>query len=287
MEVKKMKHIMKHQSKLALLLILSITSIATNSDAQIVCNQFKLSTKVMGDTLDLSIDTDLPDNTVIFINVSRNYLEKGRSATYVIDCFSEESTVGKWKSKHRISIATEKWESAFRAKQEKLSRLGMDFEVASISDKIKVSMVVAARSFQTDPRFRKENFKLTGKAIKSTEYGDFKVNDSIEINHPLDSPLVDKSSFPSLNPLALEVGQIYIVSKQTPLMPSHSPADPLAALQKMKQIPDGGSFKVLDAFDKKGNPWYKVSAFDQTKNQIGAGWINSSALFGQELKAYK
>jgi hypothetical protein len=72
-----MKNIMKHHSTLVLLLILTITSIATNSDAQVVCNQFKLVTKMIGDTLDLSVDTDLPDKTVIFVTVSRLYLEKG------------------------------------------------------------------------------------------------------------------------------------------------------------------------------------------------------------------
>jgi len=70
-------------------------------------------------------------------------------------------------------------------------------------------------------------------------------------------------------------------------MPSHSPADPIAALQKMKQIPKGGVFKVLETVKKKGNPWYKVVALDQRKKRIGTGWINSTALFGQELKAYK
>ena len=131
-------------------------------------------------------------------------------------------------------------------------------------------MVVAAHQLQTDPRFgTDDDSKVTGKAVKPRKYG---------------KPW---SPFPSLNPLELEVGQAYIVTKQTPLMPSHSPADPIAALQKMKQIPEGGGFKVHDTFDKKGNPWYRVSAFDQRKKQIETGWINSTALLGQQLKAYK
>ena len=65
---------------------------------QIVCDKFDLVTKVTGSTLDLSVDTDLPDNTVVMINVSRAYLEKGNTATCSLDCFSEKSTVGKWKS---------------------------------------------------------------------------------------------------------------------------------------------------------------------------------------------
>ena len=283
MDGKEMKNIMIHHSKLALLLILTVTFIARTADAQVVCNKFKLVTKVKGSTLDLSVDTDLPDNTVLMVSVSRSYLEKGNQSAYSVDYFSEKSTVGKWESKHRISIASEKWKSALRAEQEKMSRLGLGFDVASISDKITVRMVVPIN--QPDPRFGKRNSKLTGKAVRTTSLRF--VKDEIEIDYPLDSPPVGKSPFPSLNPLELEVGQTYIVSKQTPLMPSHSPADPIAALQKMKQIPKWGVFKVLETVKKKGNPWYKVVALDQRKKRIGTGWINSMALLGQELKAYK
>lgn len=283
MDGKEMKNIMIHHSKLALLLILTVTFITGTADAQVVCNKFKLVTKVKGSTLDLSVDTDLPDNTVLMVSVSRSYLEKGNQSAYSVDYFSEKSTVGKWESKHRISIASEKWKSALRAKQEKMSGLGLGFDVASISDKITVRMVVPIN--QPDPRFGKRNSKLTGKAVRTT--GLRVVKDEIEIDYPLDSPPVGKSPFPSLNPLELEVGQTYIVSKQTPLVPSHSPADPIAALQKMKQIPKWGVFKVLETVKKKGNPWYKVVALDQRKKRIGTGWINSMALLGQELKAYK
>jgi len=217
------------------------------------------------------------------VSVSRSYLEKGKTAKYSVDYFSEKSTVGKWKSKHRSSIDSEKWKSALREKQEKMFRFGSGFDVGSISEKITVHMVVPIR--QPDPRFGKRNSKLTGKQVKVT--GLRVVEDTIEIDYPLDSPPVGNSSFQSLNPLELEVDQTYIVTKQTPLMPSHSPADTIAALQKMKQIPEGGGFKVLDTFDKKDTPWYRVSAFDQRKKQIGIGWINSTALFGKQLKAYK
>ena len=256
---------------------------AKGSYRQIVCDEFKLVAKVTGSTLDLSVDTDLPDNTVVMVSVSRSYLEKGDSAEYSVDYFSEKGTIGKWESKQRISIASNKWKSALRAKQEKMSRLGLGFDVASISDKITVRMVVPIN--QPDPRFGKRNSKLTGKAVRTT--GLRVVDDEIGIDYPLDSPSVGKSPFPSLNPLELEIGQAYIVSKQTPLMPYHSPVNPTAAIKQMKQIPKGGGFKVLEMVKKKTNPWYKVNAFDKRKKQIGTGWINSTALLGQELEAFK
>jgi len=278
-----MKRMTVSYSRCALLLMLAATFIASTADAQIVCNKFNLVTKVTGSILDLSVDTDLPNNTVVMVRVSRSYWEKGNRDEYFEDYSSEKSTIGKWRSKHRISIASGKWKSALRSKQARMSRIGLGFSVASISDKITVRMVVPI--YQPDPRFGKDNSKLTGKAVRTT--GLRVVEDEIEINYPLDSPHVAMSPSPSLYPLDLEVGIAYLVSRQTPLMPFHSPADPMAALQQMKRIPKGGIFKVLEADKKEGTPWYRVVAFDQRNKRIGTGWINSTALLGQRLKVYK
>jgi hypothetical protein len=263
---------------------------------QVVCNEFKLVTKVTDSTLELSVNTDLPDNTVVMVSVSRSYLKKGNSDRYSVDYFSEKNTIGKWKLKHRISIASEKWETALKTEQEQLSRIGLGFDVTSISDEIGVSMVVPIN--QPDPEFGERNSNLTGKAVTMASKGGktitgdivgpmYVVEDKIEIDYPLASPPVGESPFPSLNPLELEIGQSYIVSKQTPLAPSPDPADPMAAIQQIKQIPKGGVFEVLETAKKRNSPWYKVNAFNQRKQRIGTGWINSSALLGQELKAYK
>lgn len=266
------------------------------TETKILCDKFELVTKVMGSTLDLSVDSDLPDNAVVMVGVSRSYLKKGNSATYSVDYFSEESIIGKWKSKHTISIAGEEWKTALRAKQEEMSRLGHGFDVASISDKITVSMVVPIN--QPDPRFGERNSNLTGKAVTMASKSGktitgkvvgpmYVVKDEIEIDYPLNAPPVGKSPFPNLNPFELEIGQAYVVSKQTPLMPSHSPADPIADIQQMKQIPKKGGFKVLEVYKKKNKPWYKVTAFDQSTEEIGTGWIDSTALLGQQLEAHK
>jgi hypothetical protein len=89
---------------------------------------------------------------------------------------------------------------------------------------------------------------------------------------------------PSLNPRALDTGATYVVSRETPLMPFHSPADPLEAIKKMKHIPEGGSFVVVDVHYKTiDHPWYKVRAYGRAKTSLGTGWINSNALLGQHL----
>ncbi len=161
-------------------------------DALVVCDKFNLVTEAMGSTLELSVDTDMPDNAAVMVSVSRSYWEKGSPDAYRVDYFSEKSVIGKWKSKHRISIDNGKWKSALKAEQEEMSRLGIGFDVASISDKITACMIVPIH--QPDPRFGEQNSNLTGKAVRTT--GIRVVMDEVEIDYPLNSPPVLNSPFP-------------------------------------------------------------------------------------------
>jgi len=88
---------------------------------------------------------------------------------------------------------------------------------------------------------------------------------------------------PEVDPRHLRKGRAYTVSKETPLMPSHNPADPIAAIQQMKRIPAGGRFRIIGQIQKRNKPWYEVTAWDSKRKKIGRGWINSIALVGQDL----
>lgn len=90
-----------------------------------------------------------------------------------------------------------------------------------------------------------------------------------------------------IDPQKLRTGEAFFVSKDTPLMPELEPANPLVAMQHMKQIPKGGAFEISEIGKKGTSPWYHVVAIDQSRTRIGEGWINSTALLGQDLKPYK
>ncbi|MEA3347749.1 MAG: hypothetical protein U9Q39_01675 [Pseudomonadota bacterium] len=89
---------------------------------------------------------------------------------------------------------------------------------------------------------------------------------------------------PEPDPTDIGVGETFLVSKETPLMPYLDPANPMEAISKMKRIPKSGGFEVFDKASKNGTPWFKVRAFDRRGDFIGDGWINSIALLGQQLK---
>jgi hypothetical protein len=78
-----------------------------------------------------------------------------------------------------------------------------------------------------------------------------------------------------IDPEKLVIGRSYTLLEKKPVY---------KAMEKIKYIPSRGSFLVLSIFDKNGNPWYEVSAFNQDKELIGTGWINSAALIDQSFK---
>jgi hypothetical protein len=102
---------------------------------------------------------------------------------------------------------------------------------------------------------------------------------------PSASPVtVAGSPLPIVKAAELKKGQAYIVAEQTSLMASNESTDIVADIQKMRLIPKGGVFKVLETVDKKDKRWYQVAAFDQEKKQLGNGWINSATL-AEEIAA--
>lgn len=147
----------------------------------VVCDLFSMRTRVNGDSLRLALDTDLPDHTVVMVSVSRIYWEKGSPERYSIQYVNERSTVGNWKAEHEISISDDKFYTLLLAKQQKMDRVGLGFEVARVSDEIEVRMVVPI--FQPDPRFGKRNEHLVGPKVRTT--GTRVVEDEIKFSHPL------------------------------------------------------------------------------------------------------
>jgi len=56
--------------KYAALLMLVIASRTPHVSAQVVCNKFRLNTKITDSILVLSVDTDLPDDTIGKLSVN-------------------------------------------------------------------------------------------------------------------------------------------------------------------------------------------------------------------------
>lgn len=90
-----------------------------------------------------------------------------------------------------------------------------------------------------------------------------------------------KTKYPLDPTQALKVGDRFQLTKKTPLMAELEADDPMASLERMRQIAPGAYIKVAKVARKDHTRWYKVKVTETHKNVVDHGWINSLALRGQ------
>lgn len=250
----------------------------TEKSKTITCNMFDVNWNIKGNTLTFLLSTDLPDDTDVIVSVSRGYLEKGNSADYAINYFSEKSSVNKYRSNISVTIDDDVWDSDLKAFQEKMAGFGASFDVAKISEEIKIGFVIPIN--QANPLFGDKNVNLTGNIVSTS--GLKTIRKEVKIKKPLGHDFISSASA-NTSPSSLQVSITYSISKKTPLMPELEPANPELALTKVISLPPGTEITVLKTSKKNNTLWYNVNA-KHNKIELGVGWINSSALYGQTLK---
>lgn len=250
-----------------------------STQSTVTVDTFELVWELAGSDLLLHIDTDLPDEGELSVSVRRTYFEKEAPDTaYSRDYFSEFEPVSAWRAPRRISLDPDAWKADLRAHQDEMAKLGegFAFEVGSIGEVVSVRAVLHLN--QDDPRFGEGNRYLSGSAV--TTQGNRKlVEAEVEIAYPLDGPPpTGASSYVAHD--GLKAGRRYQLSGEAPLMPELEPSDPLAALERVQQLPAGTTIRVTEVRDRNGTIWYEVET-----DRGAAGWINSTALIGMRIRA--
>jgi hypothetical protein len=134
------------------------------------CDRFDIRAKVVGATspesrtLQITLETDLPDETELMVSIDRSLLNQFDSETYPKEYFSEQSTVGQWRSTRTIEL----YHSQFVREVDDMKRLfrvaGEPLFVSRIDDSIEISFVVPVN--QADPRFAPLNRNLEGAKVE-------------------------------------------------------------------------------------------------------------------------
>ncbi len=247
------------------------------------CDRFEVKAIMKGESVELVLDTDLPDDAAVMLSAHRTYREKGNNPNYLIDYFSKKLRVGDLRHAFSIPVGDKKAIARFEAKRDKFATIGMAGEIESISDYIDVHLVVPVG--QPNPAFGRRNENLRGKMVKAGKSG-LRV---VEWEKRFLSPLARRPSMQATlaDPQRLTPGASYRLSARTPLMPEFEPADAMAAIGKMKHVPGGGTIMVR-SMRQRGHalktPWYQVQAKDAQGRAIAEGWVNSIALIGQRVQ---
>ena len=204
----------------------------------------------------LNLETDLPDEAEVTVEIYRSYEAKGqdrRSETYSHQYFRECGTIARWKAKETIPIDEAAWRQALKAHQDKMGRLGKDmaFEIVAINDHITVS---ASGGISTASGSSLQRLKDEERVLKRRE------------------ALAGQSLHVSWD--ALEVGRAYRFLKiGIPLMPQRGVDGKL--MGTMLRLTDKAIVVVQAVENSVPNSlWYLVSVDGRR------GWVNGDALLG-------
>lgn len=255
-------------------MLLAVVSTVSPEDG-IVSDQFELNCELEGNTLTISIDTDLPDPTEVIVSVHRVYFEVGNNEAYSRDYFSENSqTIQAWREARKFILDNEKWKAELSEFQSKMAKISSDvaFEIDTIEDQIQVRAVVHVN--QPDERFGgRGNPKLSGDAVTDGLFGNL-VEEEIHFDFPIDT-IIPENKVVAYD--GLKKGESYKLQEDTPLMATSPHATPTAkamSISKTQTLSAGTVIKVIKVTDKSNRKWYEVEVEDEEKN----GWINSIAL---------
>lgn len=245
----------------------------------IICDRFEPQAVLEEDQLVLSLDTDLPDQTILMVSVSRSYHAGSPEDEFPLNYMSVRSTVGEWRAPHKVSVAHSAWAKLLDERARVSAITGERLNVKRTNRDIEASFTVPIG--QSDPRFRENNANLSGAKVSSAGLRVVRAEKSVAY------PLSIKGAVPAHQYApreALQRGVTYQIPKEVPLMPNRTPTNPLEDLQHVRRLPPQTRVTVLTVDrSQASNPWYRVRAVSPKGDDFGSGWINSLALIGSDI----
>lgn len=231
--------------------------------------KFDVRAELKGNSLELSLDTDLPDDTDMFVAVYRTYRMKGHPGDYPIDYFNEAGTVGDWRRVRSVPVNHSVFRKEFEQVRVEAAYAGWTTEITEVSDSIQADFSV--------PNY--QNFDKSA-TVDIPRGGLWIVEWQKDFLCPLDRE--PPKEVPKVNIPPLEVGHTYRLAQETLLMPVVEPST-RKQFGKEKTVNPGGQIRVIQV--SKGNLtsalWYRVDATNADGTAVGEGWINGAFLLRQ------
>ena len=91
------------------------TVVVPVAPAKIIANRLVIKTEREEGTVMLSLDTDLPDWSEMFISLSRRYYHVGQDDAYSGTYFDEKARIAQWRTPRRIATDDAAWKTELSA----------------------------------------------------------------------------------------------------------------------------------------------------------------------------
>jgi len=147
--------------------------------SSIRCDKFDIVAELHTDSLNIKIMSDLPSNTIINVEVVRQFWEVGSSKNYTIPYYSEFTALARWQKGEVIKLDDNTWVDDLNHKKESLEKMGNPIRVSEISDYVEVQVYLPLQ----EENFGFNNKYLTGKEVSVANMN--YIQKSIKVLSPL------------------------------------------------------------------------------------------------------
>ncbi len=135
--------------------------------SKIFCNRFNINTVLKGKELQFWLGTDLPDNTIVMVSVSRLYWIKGSSGTYSGSYYGKSIFVQKLQKPVTVIIDDNEWRRQIEKKHKQIEPSGEPLQLSKISDEVELKLIVPIN--QDNPAFGPRNVNLEGTMVTAEQ----------------------------------------------------------------------------------------------------------------------
>jgi hypothetical protein len=133
---------------------------ASSVITKVFCSKFNVNTVLKGKELEFWLDTDLPNDTIVMVSVSRRYWIKGSSGTYSGSYYGKRSSIQGLRKPVTVILDDNEWRRQIEKKHKLIEPSGEPFEVSKISDEVELNLTVPIN--QDNPAFGRRNANLEG-----------------------------------------------------------------------------------------------------------------------------
>lgn len=140
---------------------------ASSAITKVFCGRFNVSTVLKGKELEIWLDTDLPNDTIVMVRVSRRYWIKGSSGTYFGSYYGKRTFVQELRKPVTVLLDDNEWRRQIEKKHKLIEPIGEPFQVSKISDEVELNLTVPIN--QDNPAFGRRNVNLEGTMVTAEQ----------------------------------------------------------------------------------------------------------------------
>jgi hypothetical protein len=135
--------------------------------SKIFCRRFDINTVLKGNELKFWLSTDLPNDTIVMVSVSRRYWIKDSSGTYSGSYYGKRSSVQELQRPVTVIIDDIELRKQIDKKHKLIEPSGEPFQISKISDEVELNLTVPIN--QDNPAFGRRNVNLEGTMVTAEQ----------------------------------------------------------------------------------------------------------------------